>query len=717
MSLSWAQVARGQQRSQTQPALPLPPTRPVTPARETPSPAWNADSDTLFENSTGTSVDDDWDSHDGWNGNAEPPAPPRTSGTGFSAWDWTDENGSKVPAWLKEKAVVVGIDLETNCWALDKKNGREFGRLKSLLRKGESLTRRQQDRYYELDALNRQGRVSEIGMAFLNSKHLSWSKRGDRFCNAWKHIGGVNLIIREHEHVGPHMGWCRHNDPDHDFTFLYGKPEKISKAAARNVMVSKIKHALGDSPVSASKAPYRNETPIVFVFFAKGNDLRWLAPLGIDLLAEFPNSTIVDCQWGPIGNVISRNRHKPQCNAGDYIEGLGIDHTGSHNGGNDAVHELRAFLAECALDEEQHASVLDGYSLPRLEEPAVEDLVEGVATMGLGHEQKPMNNNHKRRLNKKKNDAARKDPSPGSGISINSLTTIPFTPHLPPHLNTHHVQTLSPHHRLLRWRPRRSLALAFHAAGLKVYATARNPAKLTQMTAAGIETLTLDVLSDSSIKACADKVSKLDLLVNNAGAGYTAAFSDINIKAAKETFDLNVWSSIAVTQAFLPQLIASKGVVVFNTSGSSVAPQPFTSSYNASKAAIAMYAACLRLEVEDAFGVRVVDLKTGAVKSNFGTSEVLQKTHVPEKSIFAPAKVEVEKSMTLEGLAKDAIEAKDWAEAVVRDLTRKNPPATVWRGSHAGLAKIAQFFPLWLTNAIVKRMMGMGEVAAALRGR
>jgi 1-acylglycerone phosphate reductase len=262
-----------------------------------------------------------------------------------------------------------------------------------------------------------------------------------------------------------------------------------------------------------------------------------------------------------------------------------------------------------------------------------------------------------------------------------------------------------------------ALALAFHAAGLKVYATARNPAKLTQMNLAGIETLTLDVLSDTSIKECANKVPDLDILINNAGAGYTAAFSDINIASAKETFDLNVWSSIAVTQAFLPHLIASKGVVVFNTSGSSVAPQPFTSSYNASKAAIAMYAACLRLEMEDTFGVRVVDLKTGAVKSNFGASEALQKTHVPEKSIFAPAKLEVEKSMTLEGVAKDAVEAGDWAEAVVRDLMGKKVPMTVWRGSNAGLARVAQFFPGWLVNVIVKRMMGMGGIVVALRGR
>lgn len=62
-----------------------------------------------------------------------------------------------------------------------------------------------------------------------------------------------------------------------------------------------------------------------------------------------------------------------------------------------------------------------------------------------------------------------------------------------------------------------ALALAFHEAGLHVYATARNPSKMSQLAALGMETLTLDILSDSSIAACRSKLSSLDILVNNAG--------------------------------------------------------------------------------------------------------------------------------------------------------------------------------------------------------
>lgn len=70
-----------------------------------------------------------------------------------------------------------------------------------------------------------------------------------------------------------------------------------------------------------------------------------------------------------------------------------------------------------------------------------------------------------------------------------------------------------------------ALAIAFREAGLHVYATARNPSKMTQLTSLGIETLTLDVLSDSSIAACVSKLDKLDILVNNAGACYSMPVS------------------------------------------------------------------------------------------------------------------------------------------------------------------------------------------------
>lgn len=85
-----------------------------------------------------------------------------------------------------------------------------------------------------------------------------------------------------------------------------------------------------------------------------------------------------------------------------------------------------------------------------------------------------------------------------------------------------------------------ALAIAFHEAGLHVYATARNLSKMEQLASLGIETLPLDVQSESSIVACVDRLPGLDILVNNAGAQYTMPLVDTPVSEAKKLFDINV---------------------------------------------------------------------------------------------------------------------------------------------------------------------------------
>ncbi len=60
--------------------------------------------------------------------------------------------------------------------------------------------------------------------------------------------------------------------------------------------------------------------------------------------------------------------------------------------------------------------------------------------------------------------------------------------------------------------------------------------------------------------------------------------SDVSIPDVKKIFDLNVWSYIALTQAFLPLILKSpKGMIINHTSGGSVTVLPFQSFYTASK--------------------------------------------------------------------------------------------------------------------------------------
>ncbi|PGH08873.1 hypothetical protein AJ80_07745 [Polytolypa hystricis UAMH7299] len=272
-----------------------------------------------------------------------------------------------------------------------------------------------------------------------------------------------------------------------------------------------------------------------------------------------------------------------------------------------------------------------------------------------------------------------------------------------------------------------ALAIAFHKAGLHVYATARNVSKMSVLASHGIDTLPLDILSASSIASCVEKLSSsssfsgLDILVNNAGGGYSMPISDIDIEDAKTLFDLNVWAQIAVTQAMLPLLRRKEkskngggDMIVNHTSSASVVAIPFQGAYNASKAAMAMLSHTMRLELSP-FGIAVVDVKSGIIESNFFENKGVGV--LPADSIYMPAREFVEKATWGAPVGRGISRAKVWAEQVVADLLRsRGPPITVWRGTKASTAKWGSMLPAWVLDTIAKKMFGMDVVERMIRG-
>jgi NAD(P)-dependent dehydrogenase (short-subunit alcohol dehydrogenase family) len=276
-----------------------------------------------------------------------------------------------------------------------------------------------------------------------------------------------------------------------------------------------------------------------------------------------------------------------------------------------------------------------------------------------------------------------------------------------------------------------ALAVAFHKAGHHVYATGRNQSKLSRLGEQGIQTLTLDVTSAPSIASAVSTVTAslspnkgLDILINNAAANYTMPLVDASLSAARTLFDTNVWAQLAVTQAFLPLLLRSASptsnfqpMIVNHTSVGSVAALPFQGIYNASKAALAMLSQTLRMELSP-FDIRVIDLKTAGVKtniianSNFNTSD---SERLPEGSIYAPAREAVEKIMSQEAYAERGISAEQWAAEVVGLLLGRNPPAVIWKGESAALARVATAVPCGLMEGVVRRVSGFEKVEGLIR--
>lgn len=259
-----------------------------------------------------------------------------------------------------------------------------------------------------------------------------------------------------------------------------------------------------------------------------------------------------------------------------------------------------------------------------------------------------------------------------------------------------------------------ALAVAFHEAGLHVYATARNPDKMKGLASRGIETLALDVQSESSIKACVSRLSSLDILVNNAGATFLMPIVDVNIAEAKKIFDLNVWSHIAVTQAFTPLLLRSKGMIVNQTSVGGSTTIPFQAVYNASKAAMIMFSDTLRLELQP-FGITVIDLRTAVIRTNLiRNMREEKKPSLPKGSIYEPAREVVEKALRQEQFDDAGMPAEKWSKLIVQDLMKKKPSPVIWRGESAWLTWFGTVLPFGTLDNFIKKLTGMDVVAQAV---
>src|SRR5947207_3502925 len=121
---------------------------------------------------------------------------------------------------------------------------------------------------------------------------------------------------------------------------------------------------------------------------------------------------------------------------------------------------------------------------------------------------------------------------------------------------------------------------ALRRGAKKVYAGMRSP---VQHSDKRVTPLVLDVTNASQIQRAVEAVDMLDVLINNAGI---AIYDDLgNFEVLEQTFAVNFFGLLRVTNAFLPLLKRSKGAILNNLSLAGLAPLPIIPSYSTSKAA------------------------------------------------------------------------------------------------------------------------------------
>jgi NAD(P)-dependent dehydrogenase (short-subunit alcohol dehydrogenase family) len=169
----------------------------------------------------------------------------------------------------------------------------------------------------------------------------------------------------------------------------------------------------------------------------------------------------------------------------------------------------------------------------------------------------------------------------------------------------------------------RAVALGLVEKGYRVFGTARNAEDVAEVEAAsgGAPRMTIcDITDQTAVNGWAQRVSAalgadgLDVLVSNAGILTMGPMESIPLDEVRYAFEVNVFGSLAVINAFLPALRAARGRIVQVGSMTGSFALPFAGPACASKAALESFAAVYRAELKP-FGVDFVMARPGNMRT------------------------------------------------------------------------------------------------------
>jgi uncharacterized protein len=117
-------------------------------------------------------------------------------------------------------------------------------------------------------------------------------------------------------------------------------------------------------------------------------------------------------------------------------------------------------------------------------------------------------------------------------------------------------------------------------------------------------------LAEASLEA----LGEVDVLVNNAGGGVGGRIVTVGDRdEAREAFEINYWSPLALIQALAPPMLErGEGAIVNVTSMGQVSTWPGFGAYAATKAALSLATETLAMELEGS-GVHVMEVLPGPV--------------------------------------------------------------------------------------------------------
>ena len=179
------------------------------------------------------------------------------------------------------------------------------------------------------------------------------------------------------------------------------------------------------------------------------------------------------------------------------------------------------------------------------------------------------------------------------------------------------------------------LSLVLARRGHAVTATMRNLDKQEALKSAAeaekldIRILKLDVEDAGSIEACIGEMVQacggIDVLVNNAGAGFVRTTEQASEDEIRWVMDVNFMGVVRCTKAALPQMRAQRAGHVINISSiGGLVGQPFNEIYCAAKFAVEGYTESMASYMDKGFGIKFTAIEPGGISSDFARNVMAQ---------------------------------------------------------------------------------------------
>lgn len=215
----------------------------------------------------------------------------------------------------------------------------------------------------------------------------------------------------------------------------------------------------------------------------------------------------------------------------------------------------------------------------------------------------------------------------------------------------------------------------------QVIATMRTPREDVLPRSERLRVLALDVTDPQSIRQAVEAAGPIDVLVNNAGIGAGAPFELTPMATARDVFETNLFGTMALTQAVVPQFRQRRaGVVVNVTSSVTLKTLPLVGVYTASKAAVNAFTESMALELEP-FDVRVRLVLPGrSPETRFGDNA---RSHMHGMDHEAYAELVANVLARMRDTSGPLTHSTDVAQAVWRAVTDPSSPMRIPAGEDA----------------------------------